>query len=159
MGRDTQGVKAMNLEEGDALVDMLVVDKSKDILTVTALGYGKRTDVEEYRLQGRAGKGIKAGVFNEKTGPLVNMKLVSDEDDVMLITAAGVIMRMHADAVSKIGRNTRGVRVMRVRDSEIATIAIAERDDEAETVLPAETAPSPEDAAEDAASGAAGDEE
>ena len=86
------------------------------------------------------------------------MKLVSDEDDVMLITAAGVIMRMHADSISKIGRNTRGVRVMRVRDSEIATIAITERDDEAETVLPEETAPSPEDAAEDAASGAEGDE-
>ena len=151
MGRDTQGVRAMNLAADDALVDMLVVDKSKDVLTITSLGYGKRTDVEEYRLQGRAGKGIKAGIFNEKTGSLVNLKLVSDGDDIMLITAAGVIMRMHADSISKIGRNTRGVRVMRVRDSEIATIAVTERDDEAETVLPEETAPSPEDLAADAA--------
>ena len=151
MGRDTQGVRAMNLAADDALVDMLVVDKTKDVLTITSLGYGKRTDVEEYRLQGRAGKGIKAGIFNEKTGTLVNLKLVSDADDVMLITAAGIIMRMHADAISKIGRNTRGVRVMRVRDSEIATIAVTERDEEAETVLPEESVPSPEDLAADAA--------
>ncbi len=157
MGRDTQGVRAMNLNEDDALVDMLVVDKSKDILTVTSLGYGKRTDVEEYRLQGRAGKGIKAGVFNEKTGNLVNLKLVSDEDDIMLITVNGIIMRMHADAISKIGRNTRGVKLMRVKESEIATIAITERDNEAETLLPEETAlpeeeqPMPEATAENEA--------
>ncbi len=140
MGRDTQGVKAMNLNDGDKLVDMLVVDKEKDVLTVTSLGYGKRSSLDDYRLQGRAGKGIKAGVFNEKTGELVNLKLVSENDDIMLITVNGVIMRMHADAISKIGRNTRGVKIMRVKDSEIATVAITERDDEAETLAPEESA-------------------
>ena len=139
MGRDTQGVRAMNLSDEDILVDMLVVDQTKDILTVTSLGYGKRTSLEDYRLQGRAGKGIKAGIFNEKTGNLVNLKLVSEGDDIMLITVGGIIMRMHADTISKIGRNTKGVRIMRVKDSEIATIAITERDDAAEVQLPEET--------------------
>ena len=69
MGRDTQGVRAMDLGEGDYLVDMLVVKPGCQILTITSKGYGKRSEVEDYRLQGRAGKGIKAGVFNEKTGP------------------------------------------------------------------------------------------
>ena len=71
MGRDTQGVRAMSLGEGDYLVDMLVVKPGCEIFTLTSNGYGKRSDVEDYRLQGRAGKGIKAGVFNEKTGYLV----------------------------------------------------------------------------------------
>ena len=152
-GRDTQGVRAMDVGDDDALVDMLVVDESKQVLTVTSNGYGKRTSLEEYRLQGRAGKGIKAGVFNEKTGDLVNLKLVSESDDVMLITVGGIIMRMHVDGVSVIGRNTRGVRLMRVKDSKIATGAVTERDDEAETVVPEETSETAEtdetDAAED----------
>ena len=74
MGRDTAGVRAMRLDADDRLVDMLVLDPSKDVLTVTSNGYGKRSDLEDYRLQGRAGKGIKAGIFNEVTGYLVNMK-------------------------------------------------------------------------------------
>lgn len=138
MGRDTRGVKAMDLAEGDALVDMLVVDPTKDVLTVTANGYGKRTSLDEYRLQSRAGKGIKASVLNEKTGDLVNLKLVSDEDDVMLMTVSGVIIRIHASAISTIGRNTKGVRIMRVRDSEIATVEIVERDEDAEVEQPEE---------------------
>lgn len=145
MGRDTRGVKAMNLAEGDRLVDMLVVDEQKSALTITSNGYGKRTDLSEYRLQGRAGKGIRASVLNEKTGNLVNLKLVSEEDDVMLITTAGIIMRIHASSVSRIGRNTRGVRIMRVREGEIATVAVTERDDDAEAAEPEETELPPED--------------
>lgn len=136
MGRDTAGVRAMKLGEGDRLVDMLVVDESKDILTVTSNGYGKRTSVGEYRLQGRAGKGVKAGVFNEATGKLVNLKLVSDEDDAMLISDAGVIIRMHCSDISRIGRNTRGVRLMKLKEGSVATVAVTERDDEAETEVP-----------------------
>ena len=91
-------------------------------------------------MQNRGGKGIKAGVFNEKTGELVNMKLVSDEDDIMIITTGGTIIRMHADTISRIGRTTRGVRVMNVKDSLVATVDVTERDDEAETLAPEETA-------------------
>ncbi|MDE7297193.1 MAG: hypothetical protein K2N84_08015 [Clostridia bacterium] len=140
MGRDTVGVRAMNLAKGDEVVDMLVLREGYDILTVSENGYGKRTDPEDYRLQSRGGKGIKAGVFNEKTGRLVNMKLVNDDLDVMLVTSAGIVIRMHAEAISHIGRNTRGVRLMNVRDGVVATVAITEKDEEAETLAPEETA-------------------
>ena len=139
-GRGTQGVKAIDLADGDVLVDMLVVDKAKDIFTLTSLGYGKRSSIEDYRLQNRGGKGIKAGVFNSVTGDLVNMKQVSDEDDIMIITTGGTIIRMHADTISKIGRTTRGVRVMNVKGSFVSTVDVTERDDEAETQAPEETA-------------------
>ena len=150
-GRGTQGVKAISLAKDDIVVDMLIVDKQQDIFTLTSLGYGKRSNVEDYRLQNRGGKGIKAGVFNEKTGYLVNMKLVTDENDIMIITTSGIIIRMHADTISRIGRATRGVRVMNVKDSLVATVDVTERDDEAETQAPEETAAdlSPEDLAEE----------
>ena len=139
-GRGTQGVRALDLNDDDYLVDMLVVDKTKDIFTLTSLGYGKRSSIEDYRLQNRGGKGIKAGLFSDKTGDLVNMKQVSDEDDLMIITTAGTIIRMHADTISCIGRSTRGVRVMNVKSGEVATVDVTERDDEAEAVAPEETA-------------------
>ena len=139
MGRLAAGVRAMRLGENDALVDMLVVDENYDILTLTAKGYGKRTNVEDYRVQGRAGKGIKAGTFNEKTGELVAMKQVTDDNDIMIITTAGTIIRMHADSISRIGRASRGVRVMNVKDSLVATVDVTEREDDAEVAEPEET--------------------
>ncbi len=130
MGRDTAGVKAMKLTGDDCLVDMLVVDETKDVLTVTSKGFGKRSDIEDYRLQGRAGKGIKAGIFNEITGELVNMKQVTDNDDVMIISDGGTVIRMHCSDISRIGRNTKGVRLMRLKDGAVATIALTARDEE-----------------------------
>ena len=154
MGRDTQGVKAMNLGESDRLVDMLVVKPDCQILTLTSKGYGKRSDVEDYRLQGRAGKGIKAGVFNEKTGYLVNLKIVNENEDIMIISINGTIIRMHVSDISMIGRNTQGVRVMRLKDSEVATVAVAPREedepeqangaDDNESIADAETLTKPE---------------
>lgn len=147
MGRDTAGVRAMTLDgEDDGLVDMLVIDPEKDILTVAANGYGKRSRLEDYRLQGRAGKGIKAGVFNEVTGSLVNLKQVTDDDDIMIISDGGTIIRMHCSDISTIGRATKGVRLMRLKDGKVATVAVTERDDEVETQAPEEV--SPEDVAE-----------
>ena len=136
MGRDTQGVRAMSLNEGDYLVDMLVVKPDCQILTITSNGYGKRSNVEDYRLQGRAGKGIKAGVFNEKTGYLVNLKIVNEDEDIMVISANGTIIRMHVSDISMIGRNTQGVRVMRLKDSAVATVAVAPREEEEEETSP-----------------------
>lgn len=130
MGRDTQGVKAMNLGSDDYLVDMLVVKPDCQILTITSKGYGKRSDLDDYRLQGRAGKGIKAGVFNEKTGWLVNLKIVNENEDIMVISNNGTIIRMHVSDISMIGRNTQGVRIMRLKDSEVATVAVAPREEE-----------------------------
>ena len=153
MGRDTMGVRAIHLAKEDAVVDMLVLKEGCDVLTVSENGYGKRSDPADYRVQTRGGKGIKAGIFNEKTGALVNMKLVTDGDDVMLVTSAGIVIRMHAEDVSCIGRNTRGVRLMNVKDGVVATVAITEKDEEAEVEAPAETAAdlSPEELAEGAA--------
>ena len=139
MGRLAAGVRAMRLGENDALVDMLVVDENYDILTLTAKGYGKRTNVDDYRVQGRAGKGIKAGTFNEKTGELAAMKQVTDENDIMIITTAGTIIRMHADSISRIGRASRGVRVMNVKDSLVATVDVTEREEDADVAEPEET--------------------
>ena len=147
MGRDTQGVRAMDLGEGDYLVDMLVVKPGCQILTITSKGYGKRSEVEDYRLQGRAGKGIKAGVFNEKTGHLVNLKIVSEDEDIMIISNNGTIIRMHVSDISMIGRNTQGVRVMRLKDSEVATGAVAPREEEEEP-SGEEEAPAGEETAE-----------
>ncbi|MDE7329557.1 MAG: DNA gyrase subunit A, partial [Clostridia bacterium] len=141
MGRDTAGVKAMKLGGDDALVDMLVVDESKDVLTVTTNGYGKRSKIDDYRVQGRAGKGIKAGTFNEVTGSLINLKQVTDEDDIMIISDGGTIIRMHCDSISTIGRAARGVRLMRLKDGLVATVAVTERDDEAEAQAPEEASP------------------
>jgi DNA gyrase subunit A len=140
MGRDTAGVKAMSLGKNDCLVDMLVVDKTKDVLTVTSKGYGKRSRLDDYRVQGRAGKGIKAGVFNDVTGYLVNLKQVTDDDDVMIISEGGTIIRMHCEDISTIGRATKGVRLMRLKDGAVATIALTEREEDEETVAPEETA-------------------
>ena len=151
-GRGTQGVKAITLSKEDIVVDMLIVDPALDLFTLTSLGYGKRSKIDDYRLQSRGGKGIKAGIFNEKTGYLVNLKPVTDENDIMIITTGGTIIRMHADTISCIGRSTRGVRVMNVKGSLVATVDITERDDEAETQEPEETAAdlSPEDLAGEA---------
>ncbi len=141
MGRDTAGVKAMKLGDDDALVDMLVVDESKDVLTVTTGGYGKRSKIDDYRVQGRAGKGIKAGTFNEVTGNLINLKQVTDDDDIMIISDGGTIIRMHCSSISTIGRSARGVRLMRLKDGLVATVAVTERDDDAETAAPEEATP------------------
>ncbi|MCM1368050.1 MAG: DNA gyrase subunit A [Roseburia sp.] len=116
MGRDTQGVRAMRLDPDDNVVDMSVVRPDCDVLTVSENGFGKRTDIDEFRLQSRAGKGIKAGTFNAKTGRLVNMKLVDPEEDVMVISDNGTIIRMLVKEISKIGRGSQGVRMMRVKN-------------------------------------------
>ena len=131
MGRDTQGVKSMDLDD-DYLVDMAVIKPDCEVITMTENGYGKRSDLEDFRLQNRAGKGVKAGVFNEKTGKLVSLKLISESEDIMIITLNGTIIRVSANDISKIGRNTQGVRIMRIDDSTVSSIAITPKGDEEE---------------------------
>lgn len=139
-GRDTQGVKAMELDDDDYVVDMVILKDGYDILTISTNGFGKRSDVEDYRLQNRGGKGIKAGVFNEKTGKLANLKQVSDDEDIMIITDTGTIIRIHADEISKIGRDTKGVIIMRTdEEARVATISITPRDDSEEDEVEDET--------------------
>lgn len=123
-GRTSMGVKSIKLDKGEYVVDMTKVKEDCEVLTITENGYGKRTDISEYRLQGRAGSGILVGKLTEKTGNVVNLKLVHpQEDDVMIIADNGIIIRVKADEISKIGRNTQGVKVMRMKDEDSRVVA------------------------------------
>ena len=133
MGREAQGVKSMKLDEGDYVVDMAVARNGLEVLTISENGYGKRSDLIDYRLQSRAGKGIKAGVFNKKTGKLVNLKLINPDNDIMLIADNGVVIRMRAKDISKIGRDTLGVRVMKFK-GEAQIVCASESPAQAEDV-------------------------
>ena len=130
MGRDTQGVKSMSLNKGDIVVDMAVIKEGCEVITMTENGFGKRSDLEDYRMQNRGGKGVKAGVFNSKTGKLASLKLISQDEDIMIITNNGTIIRVAAEDISKIGRDTQGVRIMRIDDSTVKKIAITPKNDE-----------------------------
>ena len=127
LGRDTMGVRAIDLAEDDYLVDMIVLKEGHDIITISERGYGKRSDQSEYRLQNRRGKGVKAGVFNTKTGRLVNLKQATEDQDIMIIADNGIIMRTPAKDISRIGRDTIGVKVMRLKeDAKVMCVAIAD---------------------------------
>ncbi len=130
MGRDTQGVKGMALENGDYIVDMSVIKEGCEVITMTENGYGKRSEIDDYRLQSRGGKGVKAGNFTEKTGKLVSLKLISNDEDMMIITSNGTIIRVKASDISTIGRASQGVRVMRIDDSIVCKIAISPKSDD-----------------------------
>ena len=135
MGRGAAGVKSIKLDEtADKVVDMTVIMPGYEILTVSANGYGKRSDVDDYRLQSRAGKGIKAGVFNEKTGALVNLKQVRPDQDVMLISDNGTIIRCRAREISKISRDTQGVRIMKISGgtAKVVCVAVAQAEQDEE---------------------------
>lgn len=134
MGREAQGVCAIKLDEGDYIVDMIAIKHGYEIITVSDNGYGKRSDVADYRLQSRAGKGIKAGVFNDKTGKLVNLKLVNPDDDVMLIADNGTVLRVRAKEISKIGRDTLGVRIMKVKNNYSKVVCVSTTPQEAEDI-------------------------
>ena len=132
-GRGSQGVRSMKLDEGEHVVDMAVVKPGCEVITITENGYGKRSDLDDYRLQSRAGKGIKAGQFTEKTGGLVNLKLVSDDEDIIIIADNGTMIRVQASMISKIGRATQGVRIMRLKnDGKVAAMALTPHEEDAE---------------------------
>ncbi len=132
MGRGTQGVKSIVLSEGDYVIDMSVVKPDDTVITVSSNGYGKRCSVDEFRLQFRAGKGIKAGQFNEKTGYLVGIKPVREGEDIMMISDTGIAIRTSVNEISLIGRDTQGVKVMRLDGAQISTIAITPHEEEEE---------------------------
>ncbi len=124
MGRDTQGVKGIEINDDDYLVDMSVIKDDCQVITMTEKGYGKRSEPSEYRQQQRGGKGVKAGIFNDKTGNLVSMKLVSPDEDLMIITTNGIIIRIDSMEISTFGRDTQGVRIMKIDNSSVSSIAV-----------------------------------
>lgn len=142
-GRTSQGVKSIRMDKGERVVDMTIIKEGCDALTITENGYGKRTDLSEYTLQGRAGKGVKVGVLNDKTGNVVNLKLVNPEtDDLIIIADNGITIRVKAGDVSKMGRNTQGVKIMRMKDatSKVSAFTVVPHDDGEETQAPEEVA-------------------
>ncbi|MGA5689632.1 DNA gyrase subunit A [Cytobacillus pseudoceanisediminis] len=133
MGRTATGVKGISLSAGDEVVGMEVLEDDSQILIVTKNGYGKRTPAGEYRVQGRGGKGIKTCNITDKNGSLVSMKAVTGEEDVMLITTGGVLIRMAVNDISTMGRNTQGVRLIRINedaDEAVSTVAKVEKEEE-----------------------------
>ena len=131
-GRTSQGVKSISLDDNESVVDMTIVKDGAEVMTLTENGFGKRTDISEYRLQSRGGKGIKVGTLNDKTGNIVNLKLVTPDDDIMIISDNGTIIRINASEISKIGRSTQGVRVMRMKgdESKVCSFTVVPRMDE-----------------------------
>lgn len=134
MQRDTQGVRSMKLNDGDYVVDMLIVKPNMQVVSITENGYGKRTPLSDYRLQTRAGKGVKAGIFNNKTGKLVNIKLINpEEDDIIIISDNGTMIRINADEISMFGRDTQGVRIMKTKEEDkVVALAVTPKDSEIE---------------------------
>ena len=154
IGRNAMGVKAIELDGGDEVVDMCPVFPDMKVLSITENGYGKRTEIDEYRVQSRGGKGIKAMNLTAKTGALTCQLLVHEDEDILLITDDGTLIRMPVADISTLGRNTQGVRLMRVEDGcKVVCVARAEaeEDDEPDDPLdvPEENDASAENAGEE----------
>ncbi|WP_029422159.1 DNA gyrase subunit A [Alicyclobacillus macrosporangiidus] len=133
MGRAATGVKGIQLAPDDEVIGIDVVEPNTEVLVVTSRGYGKKTPVTDYRIQTRGGKGIKTVNVTEKNGPVVGLKMVRDEDDLMIITNAGVAIRIHVDSISTQSRYSQGVKLINVPEGEeVATVArvVQNEDDE-----------------------------
>ena len=133
MGRASMGVHGMRLDEGDEIIDMCPVNAGSEVLTITEGGFGKRTSPDEYREQGRNGKGIRAMNLTEKTGDMTALLLVNPDEDLLLITDDGTIIRTRVEDIRLCGRNAQGVRVMKLAEgSRVIGVARADRDEEPE---------------------------
>ena len=127
MGRGASGVRGIDVDEGDEVIAADVVQEGAQILTVSERGYGKRTALEEYRLQGRAGKGIIDIKTDGRNGPVVGMLQIRRDDDILVVTRQGKLIRMHADTIRLQGRNTMGVRIIDLEnDDRVGSIARVE---------------------------------
>ena len=137
MGRVSTGVKAVSMEDDNEVVGMIAIepDSKEDILVLSENGYGKRTDLEEYRITNRGGKGVKTINITEKTGQLISIKAVTDENDLMIINRSGLTMRTSVDQIRVAGRATQGVRVINLRDGDaIASVTSVPKTDEDEEI-------------------------
>jgi DNA gyrase subunit A len=135
MGRTAHGVRGITLEDKNVVIGMETItpDSTTAILTITEGGFGKRTPVTEYRVQGRGGKGIISVKTTEKNGPAVGFLQVRDDDEIMLMAAMGKILRCKVNDIREIGRNTQGVRVLELEgeaDRVVGVARIAEREED-----------------------------
>ncbi|MFW7392145.1 DNA gyrase subunit A, partial [Vagococcus fluvialis] len=132
MGRSAAGVRGIRLREGDYVVGMDILHPESEVLSITEKGYGKRTAAEEYAVKGRGGKGIKTVNITEKNGNLAGLTTVTGEEDIMLITNKGVIIRFDIESVSQTGRATQGVRLIRLEEDAIVSTMAKVAKEEAE---------------------------
>ena len=139
MGRVAVGVRGIRLREGDYVIGAARADEGKTVLSITENGYGKRTPVEEYRVTGRGGLGVKNYMVTDKTGDVVGMKVVDGTEDLLLVTAAGILIRTPVENIRVAGRATQGVIVMRFKEEGDRVISLALAD-------PEEKQPEPEEA-------------
>ena len=139
MGRTAVGVRGIRLREGDYVVGAARAEAGKTVLSITERGYGKRTPVEEYRITSRGGLGIRNYMVTEKTGPIVGIKVVDGQEDLLLMTQAGILIRTAVDSIRIAGRATQGVIVMRFKEEgdHVISMALADREAEKEAA-PAE---------------------
>ncbi len=155
MGRTARGVRGMDLRTGDQVVGMTVLDADTDaaILTMCAQGFGKRTAAEDYKVQGRGGKGIITIKVNGRNGPVVGSLAVQTDDQIMVVTSKGKVIRTRVSEISTVGRNTMGVRVIRTGEDErvVAIERLVDQDDASveEAVVPVEAPPEDEPEAND----------
>ena len=131
MGRATRGVRGIRLKDGDYVVGACVAALDEELLVVTEKGCGKRTALDEYKIQTRGGKGIFTYKITEKTGKIAGVATVKDDDDIMMITSDGIVIRMHADEISTFGRQTQGVRIMKLAD-DVTVVSMTKTDREPE---------------------------
>jgi DNA gyrase subunit A len=139
MGRSAGGVRGITLEQGDAVVGLDVVSPGATLLDASERGYGKRTEMDEYRLQSRGGKGVITMKVTDKTGPVVGVRMVTDDDDIMLVTDGGKVIRTPVRGISVIGRNTQGVHLIDLTEGEkvVAVARLAEKEEDEEPEAPA----------------------
>lgn len=136
MGRSATGVRGVNLREGDKVVGASVVTDQDEVLIITEKGYGKRTMASEYPTKGRGGKGIKTANITEKNGPLAGLLTVKGDEDLMIITDTGVMIRTGVANISQTGRSTQGVKVMRLdQDAKIVTFTTVQPEEKDEEVV------------------------
>ncbi|MDI3280000.1 MAG: DNA gyrase subunit A [Bacillota bacterium] len=136
LGRAARGVRGMSLAEGDAVVGLDVARPQGELLTISRWGYGKRTPLEEYRSTSRGGKGIRTLRITAKNGPIVGVRVVSPEDEILLISAAGIIIRMRVLDIPAQGRDAQGVRIMKLEEHDtVRSLAVVPRNGEEEQPL------------------------
>ena len=136
MGRSATGVRGVNLRDGDKVVGASVITDQDEVLVITEKGYGKRTIAGEYPTKGRGGKGIKTANITEKNGPLAGLLTVKGDEDLMIITDTGVMIRTSVGNISQTGRSTQGVKVMRLdQDAKIVTFTTVQPDEKDEEVV------------------------
>jgi DNA gyrase subunit A len=137
MGRVSTGVKAISIEDHDEVIGMIAIEpeSKQDVLVLSEKGYGKRTDLDEYRITNRGGKGVKTINVTEKTGKLISIQAVTDDNDLMIINRSGLTIRTSADQIRVAGRATQGVRVINLREGDsIASVTAVPKTEEAEDI-------------------------